>query len=241
MSQIPHSYFNPDEPINASTLEESTNQVYFGFVKALADHQVRLTKSLLELEIPGRVFDIVVTAQWIPHPNVVAQVPGSPLSGRELVRFGQFTVLKTYRDAFLWLMADALDFWKADIPEEAQSDRRKRVAERVKQRMPDRYPDGTETPRNILDRRRKQMHLEWNELVSLVRKRWIDLQKKRQQATESEMESITLGFSVDLLYAIRRGHNAGQRRLEAIAETISSAQERIEWSALEWRKEYAVK
>ena len=70
----------------------------------------------------------------------------------------------------------------------------------VKRHWPSKYEDGTETPKGILDRRRKAMHWEWEVLHSAVKKEWIT--RERRWSSDHGLEPKQLAFSIDSLYSI---------------------------------------
>ncbi len=121
------------------------------------------------------------------------------------------------------------------------NDSRKRRAERVKKEWPDKYPDGTETPKGVLDRRRIHgLRLEWIAFAKRVENEWI--KRESQHRKETGLEATDkLGFSVDLLMAMRRGHTPGQRRLEAVAAALSDEKVTVSPESLKWRVDSAVK
>jgi hypothetical protein len=116
--------------------------------------------------------------------------------------------------------------------------RRIGTAERIE--MPSEYADGTKTPKGLLDRARKQMHLRWNELWQLIEKEWIRQETQRRKDLGLD-PAASLGLSLASLYAIRRGHTMEQPRLEAIAAVLSSAKEPIKWESLVWRDQAPIK
>ena len=140
--------FDPDAKLSrTATLSAAIHEAFASLYFALMDHQIPRTKELVEQELPGRVFDLAVDAGWIPDPSEVHQRSASPLGGREAVRLGRFSVEKTYRDDFLWLLSDALFNATYDLdatekkrlllPEHTSADERRKVEQTYRSDNPD--------------------------------------------------------------------------------------------------------
>jgi hypothetical protein len=221
-----------------------------------------LTRTNVEEDIPFALHKIAVAAGWI-DPSVELETEDFDSGRAELL--GGVLVDVGYMEWFLGLVSETLNDLAAQAgantaaqerdyegmlrafangsqapQRRADADNRKRKAERSKREVPDTYPDGIETPKGILDRRRKRLHLTWPELQQVVEKDFVKRAQKRQQQLALVPPS-DLGFSVDLLYAMRRGHTPDLHRLQSVAAALSDAKETIQCEALEWRLEYSIK
>jgi len=212
-----------------------------------------LTLEDVEEKIPDALYKIGISAGWIEEPVETVEQDDEPEPSDYL---RNSMVGESYKEWFCRLVERTL----ADLRVRARTNKpaQDRDYERlmsqfakgkgtkpalVKRReWPPKYDDGTETPKGILDRRRKAMHLEWDDLHELVEKEWIkrETQRRSDQGLERAKK---LGFSIDSLYSILRGKILPTRKLETVAAVISlpgngkPIPQPIPWTALRWRHE----
>jgi len=148
---MPHhlaDLFDPDAKLpRTATLGDALHEAYASLYFALVDNDVPATKELIERELPRRVFELAVDAGWIPDPSDVHQRSASPLTKREIVELGRFTVERSYRDNFLWLLDDALinaafdldgaEKKRRTLPSHTTSDERRRLETEYRSKNPD--------------------------------------------------------------------------------------------------------
>jgi hypothetical protein len=215
-----------------------------------------LTREDVEENIPYALHKIGVGAGWIEES---VEVEDEDSESGPIDVLGNRMVKEPYKEWFLQLVEGTLDDLRvrASANKAAQDSDYVRLIGQfpkgkrpalVKRDWPSKYDDGTETPKGILDRRRKAMHLEWEGLHEKVEKEWIRRQSKRRvdQGLETPKK---LGFSIDSLLSIRRAssHPLPQPKLETVAAVISLDDKGkpiptpIPWEALRWRDEFVVK
>lgn len=122
-------------------------------------------------------------------------------------------------------------------PREPKADvaRRKPKAKRTK-KWPSHYQDGTETPKRILDVRRRKT---WPVLHQLIEKEYV-----AQELIQREALGVDTGpkpsFGMASLFSIRRGKNLPQAKLEAVAAVMNRRLDPepkrtpILWTNLRW-------
>jgi hypothetical protein len=215
-----------------------------------------LTREDVEENIPYALHKIGVGAGWIEESVEVEDEDSEP---GPIDLLGDRMVKESYKEWFLQLVQSTLSDLRvrASANKTAQDQDYQRLLGQfpkgrrpalVKRDWPSKYDDGAETPKGILDRRRKAMHLEWEDLHEKVENEWIRRQLKRR-ADQGLERAKPLGFSIDSLLSIRRAssHPLPQPKLELVAAVISLDDKGkpiptpIPWEALRWRDEFVVK
>jgi len=119
-------------------------------------------------------------------------------------------------------------------PTKPQKEKAKRAL--TKKDVPNKYSDGTETPKGIFDRMRRKLHLTLLELQELVEDEFSKQETKRRE--DSGLGPCgEIGFCVDLFYNICKGENTvSLKRLQALASVFSRGEETFTAESLRWRE-----
>jgi hypothetical protein len=206
-----------------------------------------LTPEDVEENIPYALHRIGVGAGWIEESVEVEDEDSEP---EAIDVLGNRMVRESYKEWLLQLVEGTLADLRvrASANKAAQDQDYERLIGQfakgkrpalVKRDWPPKYADGTESPKGILDRRRKAMHWEWEVLHNAVEKEWIKREKQRRSDLGLE-RAKRVAFSIDSLYSILRGKNLPQRKLEAVATVISlpgngkPIPQPISWTSLRW-------
>ena len=111
---------DPDRKLSNCTLRQALESAYATFASVLTGRGQSPSVKLFEEDIPGMVFDVAVGAGWVDvteaallpdevvRESVKAQHPD--YKGRKLVLFGDLMVDLWYKEAFVAILEDEINF-----------------------------------------------------------------------------------------------------------------------------------